>query len=229
MIGIRSLAVPFLCTLFSIPLIQAQDLSRYREFKLGMNLIEAAKQGDVKPSQAKLIFQRPSVIQELEWRPQRSLTTTPPTDPVKEVLFSFYNGELFRMLVNYDQYRTEGMTEQDMVEAISARYGTATRPVATMIIFPSFHAYDDSEKVVARWEDSQYSFNLFRSSYPPAFGMLVFSKSLDARAQLAIAEAIRLEEREVPQREKERQKKQEEESLIALEKVRPANKANFRP
>ena len=116
-----------------------------------------------------------------------------------------------------------------MVEAISATYGTETRTVATMIIFPSFHVYNDSEKVIARWEDSQYSFNLFRSSYPPTFGLLFFSKSLDVCARLAIDEAIRLDEQEAPQREMGRQKKQDEGNLIGLEKVRPVNKANFRP
>jgi hypothetical protein len=229
MISVRGIALSFLCTLLSIPLIHAQNLSRYREFQFGMNLLEVAKLANVKPSQAKLISQRPSVIQELEWRPQQSFTITPQTDPVKVILFSFYNGELFRMQVKYDQYKTEGLTEQDMIEAISAQYGTAIRPVSTMIIFPSFDAYNDSEKVIARWEDAQYSFNLFRSSYPPVFGILVFSRSLDACAQLAISEAIRLDELEAPQREIERQKKQEEENLIALEKARPANKANFRP
>jgi hypothetical protein len=229
MFSIRVLAISFFCALFSIPLLQAQDLSRYREFQLGTNLLEVAKQADLKPSQVNLIFQRPSLIQDLEWRPQRFFTTTYQTDPVKGVLFSFCNGELYRMLINYDQHRTEGLTEQDMIGAISARYGTATRPVSTMIVFPSYHAYENSEKVIARWEDSQYSFNLFRSSYPPAFGTLVFSKSLDAGAQLAIDVAIRLDELEAPQREMERQKKQEEENLIALEKARPVNKANFRP
>ena len=58
--------------------------------------------------------------------------------------------------------------------------------------------YNDSEKVIARWEDSQYSFNLFRSSYQPTFGMVVFSKRLDALARLAIVEAIRLDEQEAP-------------------------------
>jgi hypothetical protein len=82
---------------------------------------------------------------------------------------------------------------------------------------------------MARWEDPQYSFNLFRSSYQPTFGMLVFSKRLDALAQAAIGEAIRLDEQEAPQREIERQKKQDEENRVAQEKARPGNKANFHP
>jgi hypothetical protein len=213
----------------SAPLSYTRDLSRYREFQFGMDLLAVAKQADVEPSEARVVHQRPTLIQELEWRPQRALGPSSEADPVKEVLFSFYNGELFRVLVNYDQSKTEGLTDEDMVEAISAKYGAATRPAGKIILFSSFHIYNDSEKVIARWEDTQYSFNLFRSSYQPTFGLLVFSKRLDRSAVAAIAEAIRLDDQEAPQREIERQRKQEEESRAAQEKARPANKGNFRP
>jgi hypothetical protein len=59
--------------------------------------------------------------------------------------------------------------------------------------------------------------------------MLIFSKPLDALAQVAIVEAIRLNEQEAPQREIDRQKKQDDEKLAAGQKARPANKENFRP
>jgi hypothetical protein len=85
------------------------------------------------------------------------------------------------------------------------------------------------EKLIARWEDSQYSFNLFRSSYQSAPGMLVFSKRLELLAQAAIAEASRLDEQEAPQREMDLQRKQAEDKRIAGQKIRPANKASFRP
>jgi hypothetical protein len=194
-----------------------------------MNLLAVAKQADVEPSEARVVHQRPALIQELEWRPQRAFGPSSEADPVKEVLFSFYNGELFRVLVNYDQSKTEGLTDEDMVEAISAQYGIATKPTAKIILFSSFHIYNDSEKVIARWEDTQYSFNLFRSSYQPTFGLLVFSKRLDRSAVAAVAEASRLDDQEAPQREIERQRKHEEESRAAQEKARPANKGNLRP
>jgi hypothetical protein len=213
----------------SAPWIDTPDLSRYREFQFGMNLLAVAKQADTKPSEARVIHQRPAVIQELEWRPSRSIGSSPQGDPVKEVLFSFYNGDLFRMVVNYDQLKTEGLTDEDMVEAISAKYGTATRPDAKIILFSSFQVYNDSEKVIARWEDSQYSFNLFRSSYQPTFGILVLSKRLDALAGAAIVEAIRLDEQEAPQREIERQKNQDEKNHAAQEQARLVNKPSFRP
>jgi hypothetical protein len=130
------------------------------------------------------------------------------------------------MVVNYARYKTEGLTAEDMVEAISANYGSATRP-ATEIIFPSL--YNESVKVIARWEDSQYSFNLVRSSFQPSFGMIGFSQRLDALAQAATIEATRLDNLEAPQREAERQRKQEEEKHVQQEKARLLNKASFRP
>lgn len=205
------------------------DLSKYREFQFGMNLLAVATLAKVKPSEARVIHQRPAVIEELEWQRPRSDVSSPQADPVKEILFTFYNDKLFRMVINYDKYGTEGLTDEDMIEAISMTYGAATRPVAKIVLFSSFQVYDDSEVVVARWEDLQYSFNLFRSSYQPTFGMLVFSKRLDPLAQAAIVEAIRLDEQEAPARDIERQKKQDADDRVGQEKARLVYKANFRP
>jgi hypothetical protein len=213
----------------SAPLIDTPDLSRYREFQFGMSPAAIAKQGGIEPSEARTIHQRPAVIEELAWRPTRSFAPSAPSDSVSEVLFSFYNGELFRMVVNYDRIRTEGLTDGDMVEAISAKYGIATKPGAKVILFSSSQVYNDSEKIIARWEDPQYSFNLFRSTYQPTFGMLVFSKRLDALAQAAIAEAVRLDEQGAPEREIERQRKQDAVERAEQEEARVLNKAAFRP
>ena len=229
MINIRNLTISVCWLVLWTPLIYAQDLSRYREFQLGMNLLAVAKQIDARPSEVKVIHQRPAVIQELEWRPRNALASSREAGSVNEVLFTFYNGELFRMVVSYDQQKTEGLTDQDMIEAISATYGVATQPAAKIILFSSSYIYNDSEKVMARWEDSQSSLNLFRSSSQPSFGMLVLSKPVDAIAQEAIRQAIQLDEQEAPQRDIARQKKEGEESRAAQEKARPANKADFRP
>jgi hypothetical protein len=224
----RTFVISITWALLSAPLVGAQDLSRYREFQIGMNLAAVAKLANEKPSEAKMVHQRPAVIQELEWQPQRFLSSSPQTDPVKEVLFSFYNGELFRVTVTYDWYRIGGLTEEDMVQAISAIYGTATRPTAKVILSSSQPNKED-EKVIARWEDSQYSLDLLQPSYPPTFKMVLVSKRLDALAGTAITEALRLDEQEAPRREVERQKKQAEEDRAELEKIRLVNKAIFRP
>jgi hypothetical protein len=213
----------------SVPSVGTRDLSRYRQFKFGMDVFAIAKQAGLEASKAQVIHQRPAVIQEMKWEPQISPDHSPQADSVKTIYFSFYNGKLFRMVVNYDRYRTEGLTDEDMIEALSANYGPATRPEAKIILFSTFQVYNDSEKVMARWEDSQYSYNLYRSSYQPTFGILVFSKQLDSLAQTAIVESIRLDEQEAPQREAIRQKKIDEANRVADEKARLVNRATFRP
>ena len=109
--------------------IRAGDLSRYRNFQFGTDLPTVARQAGASPSQAKVIQLRPALIQELEWRP-RSLGVSAQTEPVNEVIFSFFNGELFQIAVTYDRYETEGMTTADFIEAISSTYGTAAKPAA---------------------------------------------------------------------------------------------------
>jgi hypothetical protein len=217
---------------FLTPLIYGQDLSGYRQFQFGADLPSIAKQTGMKPSEATTIHERPALIQELEWQSSYLYATSPAlkSDSARSLLFSFYNGHLFRIVVNYDRYKTEGLTDADMIEAVSLKYGTATRPAtAKSISLFSSQIYSDSQHVIAYWEDAQYAFNLFRSSYEPTFGMVVVSKSLDALARTAIVEAVQLDVQEAPRRELERHKKQEEENRVAQEKARLANKAVFRP
>lgn len=55
------------------------------------------------------------------------------------------------------------------------------------------------------------------------------SPKLEALARTASAQAIRLDDREAPQRELARQKKEVAESRASEEKTRLVNKAAFRP
>jgi hypothetical protein len=236
MINARILAIAILGAVFSTPSIYSQDLSRYREFQFGARLPVVAKRAHLKPSEAITIHQRPSMIQELAWGAYNFTPSSPRSDSVKDILFSFYNGELFRMVVTYDPDRIAGMTVEDIVEAVSAKYGTATRPVDE-IILSSTQLFSDgeklisdrSEKVIARWEDSQYSYNLFQPTYQSTFGMIIYSKRLDALARAAIVESIRLDAQEARQRKNERQKKKNEEDRVQQEKARRMNKVPFRP
>ncbi len=205
----------------SSALLCAADLSRYREFQLDTNLLGLAKQAEMKPGEAKIIHQRPAVIQELSWRAE-------PADSVDEILFRFYNGELFRMVVDYDHYKTEGLTAEDMIEAISAIYGTALKPSAE-ITLSSIYEANETVKVIARWEDSKWSFNLIRSEYRPSFTLLALSKRLDVLARAAVDEAVRLDRQEAPRREIERKNREDEEKRVQQEKARLVNKPDFHP
>jgi hypothetical protein len=210
--------------LLSAPLVRGQDLSKYRNFSLGMSLPELSNQVDLRPLQTKLLQKHPTVIQELTCWPGGSSDYSLQADSVWQIFFSFYNGELFRILVTYDRDATHGLTVEDMVQAISTKYGTATRP-AGEISFPTNELYRSTQKVIARWEDSQYSINLVRSRFLNSFALVMFSKRLDAQADAAIAKSIKLEGQEDPQKEIDRRKKETDD----LEAARQKNRKIFRP
>jgi hypothetical protein len=182
----------FVMILLSAHLVLGQDLSKYRTFSLGTSLADLSKQLGPNSYETTLIHQRPAVIQETTFRLLGFSTSGEKVDPVSEIVFSSYNGKLYRMVVIYDQHATEGLTAEDMVQAVSALYGTATRP-ATEINFSTKHSYESREKVIARWEDSQNSVNLFRSGILGSFGLVVLSKRVNAEAEAAITESVRLD------------------------------------
>ena len=229
MIHTRSFAISIVVILFLIPLANAQDVSSYRNYNLGMNLAAVAEQADLKISEARTIYGRPAMIQELQWRPANSYNSPGQADPVSEIRFVFFNDELYRILVSYNHDRTDGLTNRDLIERISVKYGTPTNPAEQIKIYSSSYLSNQDEQVIARWEDSQYSSNLFRASYQSTPGMLIFSKRLELLAQAAIVEANRLDAQEAPQREIDRKRKQDEENKAAGQKIRPVNKENFRP
>ena len=221
---LRSLILCLVVLLLTAPLLRAQDLSKYRHFTLGMNLINLLERTEQKMTDVKTIHGRPALIQELTWWPPNVSGTSLRSDSVEQIFFSFYNGELFKISVTYDRTATEGLTEADMVKAISAKYGPAT--IAAPEIESAINdRYDAKQKPVASWEDAQYSSSLVRSSFNDVLGLVVFSKQANAQAELAIAEAVKLDEQEGPKRETERQKKQVDD----LEVARQKNQKSFRP
>jgi hypothetical protein len=220
----RGVGMSLVMMLLSAPLVRGQDLSKYRDFSLGMSLPELSSQVDLRPLQTKLIQKHPAVIQELTCWPRGYSDYSRQTDSVWQIFFSFYNSELFRILVTYDQDATHGLTAEDMVHAISTKYGTPTRPVGE-ISFPTNELYRSTEKVIARWEDSQYSINLVRPRFLNSFALVMFSKRLDAQVEAALAKSLKMEGQENPQREIDRQKKEADD----LEAARQKNRKIFRP
>ncbi len=204
----------------------AEDLSKYREFQFGADLPTVAKLTGASPSQAKLIHSRPALIQELEWRPQ-SLGPSPKAESAEGVVFSFYNGTLFRIAVKYDRYATEGLTIEDFVGAISGMYGPATKLPAQAK--PVKESYGDQEETVARWEDPRYRFDLLRFSYGPSYRLIGTLKSLEGPVQTANVEAKRLDDMEAPQRDAARAAAEQDAKAAILEKARLVNKPKFRP
>jgi hypothetical protein len=221
---IRSSILCLVVLLLAAPLLRAQDLSKYRHFTLGMSVTRVLERTGQKMVDVKLIHSRPALIQEVTWWPPNISEISLRSEGVEQILFSFYNGELYKISVAYNPSFTEGLTEGDMVKSISAKYGPATI-VAPEIGSATNAGYETEQKSVVSWEDAQYSVNLVRSSFSEVLGLVVSSKWANAQADLAIAEAVKLDQQEGPQREAERQKKQTDD----LEAARQKNRKTFRP
>lgn len=218
MVGIRVLILALAWTTLSAWPVSAQDLSAYRGFRLGASLAATAVQAGISP-EPRVVHSRPALLQELMWQPPAE--TSKPPDPVRKVVFSFYNDELFRMVVDYDPRRTEGLTPADMVEALSTRYGLATLTATGFL--PSA-----SGRLVVAWEDADRAVSLISSS-PSAFALVIVSKPLEALAKVAAADAIWMDRLEAPRRDVERRQQQTQESRDQELTARQANKAAFRP
>jgi hypothetical protein len=143
------------------------------------------------------------------------------------VVFSFYDGELFRIAITYDRYEIEGLTADDFIEALSATYGIAEKLLPPGNVVQG--RYGDQDEIVARWQDSQYCFDLIRSSYTPSFRLIGISIRLQGPAQAATLEAKRLDDQEAPQRDAARITSEEEAAQAKSEKARLVNKPKFRP
>jgi hypothetical protein len=208
-------------------LLSAGDLSRYREFHLGMTLADVAKQAGIESPEAKAIARRPERVEELVWRTSSSASAASRADSVRQIRFRFYNDHLFEMMVAYDMEHTAGMTDTDMTEALSAIYGTGTAPVGKQMAFNS--GYDTPARVIIQWGDTQSLVSLVGYPYGSAFGLIVSSTEDLALALRAIAESDRIDREEAPKRAQDAQAKQAADAETRDEKARLVNKPGFRP
>jgi hypothetical protein len=222
--SMRISAFTFLALLLAAPALLAQDLSKYRQFAIGMSLPKVLERTEQKMADVKVVHQSPALIQEVTWWPPNVPGTSFHSDSAREILFSFSNGELYMISVTYDQGALEGLTSEDIVQSISAKYGPPAKPTTEMSVATN-DLQNAREKIIARWEDSQYSLSLHRSVFSSDFVLVISSLRLNAEANEAIAKAAKLEEQEGPQKELERQQKEAADLAVA----RLKNQKTFRP
>lgn len=189
--------------------------------------LTATRSGDVT-----IVHERPAVMQELRWTPSsygtvRSLPSR--GDGLQQIVFSFYENQLSRMSVDYERTRTRGLTDRDMVDALSAVYGAPSS--STLIV--TGDAVTGSEtsaaRVVARWNGPGYAVALSRWAYGAAFRLVVESTRLAALARTDDARAMVLDVQEGPQREAARAKREQQGKDDAETAARAANKTTFQP
>lgn len=218
------------CIVLLAPLGIAQNFARYRDFEFGMSVDSIAKQTQSQPASAKTVHTSPDVIQTLQWDRQSYFSSSAETDPVRSIRFYFLNDQLFKIVAIYGNRQVEGMTADDLIESISKIYGAPTAITQDeTVVVSGYTGYEDRQKVLARWENGDNTYSLFRSSYGGEFGLVGDSKKLESLAGQSTREAERLEAMAAPQREIERRQKEDETKQAAEEKARSVNRPNFRP
>ena len=206
----------------------AQDLSRYRTYVLESTLESVVAASGARASDVKTMHVRPAKIQELEWRAPYVSSESPLADPVRDIEFTFINDALYQIVVSYHRSRTDGLTNADIIETLTATYGqpllrSARAGTLPMAVAPT-HTI-----VVAQWETAEASLALVRDAYVPAFQVILVSKPASTRARSAIREAVRLDALEAPQRESAQRRQDAADATAASEKARDTNKPAFRP
>ena len=211
--------------------IAAQAAFQYREYTLESSVAAVLAVSPIRMSQPKTLHERPASIQEVRWRAPYMGLGDERTDPVNEVLFSFYNDQLYQIVVTYDQGRMAGLTNDDVVSTLSATYGAPLLRNTRTSHTPRDVDVRADMLIVAAWEDASSWLSLVRSSsaISPQFQLVLISKRLNSPARSAILEARRLDALEAPQRELERRAQAAAVAAKAEKKTREANKAAFRP
>jgi len=229
MTRVRAVAIVAVAFVLGAPPLVAQELSRYRGYALESSVASVVKISGARETDARTLHERPAKIQELAWRAPYLRAASEVTDPVRDVLFSFYDDHLYQVVVTYDHDRMEGMTNDDVIGRISATYGLPLLQEARTTHGALPGDVSATPTVVAQWDDATSLVTLTRGVYSPQLQLVLVSKALNARALAAIKEALRLDTQEAPQRERDQRSKEVADASVASEKARLVNRAAFRP
>ena len=232
MIKVSGLAIAALAVVLSTAPVRAQTQADYREFALGSPVARVLAQVHSTVADVALLHERPALLQELRWRAPYFATgpSSAPIDPVQQILFSFFDNQLFRITIDYDPLRTEGMTDADVVAALSERYGMPllpSDPTQTSVALSAVSL--NSSTAVARWSDGDIGVVLSRIRFNSGFQVVVRSERLSGLARVADAEAIQAEAAAAPALELARKQRAADDARMAKEKARASNSAAFRP
>ena len=119
------------CVVLAVWTASAAELSRYREFELGSSVAAVTAVTLSAERDLKILHNRPALLQEVTWQP-RYMTGAPVADrnSIGEMVFSFVDDRLFKMTVVYERGRTTGLTNADMIAALTELYGAPTGKAA---------------------------------------------------------------------------------------------------
>jgi len=147
-------------------------------------------------------------------------------DALRSAVLRFCDDRLYQIVGTYDSERIQGLTEADLVQAVSRTYGEGTTPDVQI---PFKSSYGETARVISRWENAEYLVDLVPARDQYSYALIISMKRVTQLADAAIKEANRLDVIEAPQREIDLQDLKEADNRRELEKARSVNLRNFRP
>ncbi len=202
-------------------------MSQYRGVALGDSVQAVVDRLKLVAADVKVVHERPTVVQELTWRPHRFISgSSVEPDPLAEMVLTFYEGRLARIAVIYDRERTQGLTNADLQEAMARVYGPSIL-MATQTQGAIGLSYD--RQTIGQWEDADSRLLLRREQYPTRVGLTITSIAGDRGLQDATSAGVRLHASEAPALDLARRTAEAAAVHAKDEKIRRDNKAGFKP
>jgi hypothetical protein len=224
----RLIVAAIVCVASAAP-VAGQGRPHYRAYAMGDSLLAISRQIGLPVIDATTTPAVSGAVQELRWHARYARRGSAPSgDPVDRLVFSFYEHRLFRIVIDYAPDRTEGMTESDMVAAVSAIYGSPLRRTlasSTGGLEPARPA----ETLIAEWTRGDQSVALLALQGQTTFRMIVVSSALQGLARDAGAREAPVDRPDWPSIEEGRTRA----TLLGAEPLRQltrrANVASFVP
>jgi hypothetical protein len=207
-----------------VPLSAAEpSLSVYRMLRLGDGVGTVVTRLQLAAADVKVLYQDPALVQELTWRPHRFVSgSVVVDDPLSQMVLTFHADRLTRIVATYDRERTQGLTDEDLVEVLSDTYGAP-------LLEEMHRSVQPSRRNIATWMDDQNRVLLWREDYPRLVGLTITLMADDIKLQSTMSGGARLAAIGAPDRARAVQ----EEAAAALKardaRIRLENKAKFKP
>jgi hypothetical protein len=199
--------------------------SRYRGVSIGDSVGTAVASLGMTASDITVLHSRPSLVQQLTWRPNQFFTgRTGPSDAVAEMVLTFHNGRLARLVATYEREKTAGLTNVDLRDSFTTVYGPSMLvPTATGPASPG------QPDIIGQWGDGETLVVVWREVYPPRVKVTVSSVVGNRLMQDAVASGVRLDAIEAPTRDIVRRVNDDLTQRRRAEQSRIDNKAAFKP
>lgn len=210
----------------SMPAFAAESrLGQYRGVALGDSVQVVVERMHLKAADVTVVHDSPALIQQVSWRPRPFTSGSADYDALAEMVLTFQADKLGQIVVIYDRFRTQGLTDDDLRDALAPAYGPSM-----LIARPTQSTVAGSPRVtIGRWEDATTLVILWREQYPNRVGLTITSVLSDAALQQAIADGLRLVAAGAPARELARRTAEAEAIRLRDENTRLENKKTFKP